>query len=204
MTLYKNLKNALKSSQNVRALKLKLTDKFLPQELQMFPELEELYIDLPELEELPSDLSGWQQLVALQITAPKLKGGLSSLFNLPKLQNLKVLNTNLEPLLLPLGNPIAPLIFLTLKNTKLQSLPEEFGNLNTLKEISLTQNLLSSLPQSFRRLTELKRLNMDQNVFKSFPESIAQMPNLHHLSIDNNLFDQEEKDRIQRVFHISL
>jgi hypothetical protein len=37
-----------------------------------------------------------------------------------------------------------------------------------------------------------------------FPDQIKKMSRLHHLSIDGNHFSEEEKERIQREFHLTI
>jgi len=74
--------------------------------------------------------------------------------------------------------------------------------LQALEELQLQGNDLKALPFSFKELKLLKRLNLDQNRFEKFPDQIRSMPKLGHLSIDGNDFSEEEKERIQREFHI--
>ncbi|MBY0515837.1 MAG: hypothetical protein K2P81_02935 [Bacteriovoracaceae bacterium] len=202
--VYKNLKKALLEREQVQILKITLQEKKLADELFCFPQLKELYLDAPNLESWPHDLSGWSQLKVLQLKAPHLKDSLTTLFELPNLENLKTNETPLEPLRLPLGGIRSPIRFLTLKEAGLKNLPEEFGEFKNLEDLSLAKNKLSSLPQSVKFLSQLKRFNLDQNEFKIFPDLLANLTNLKHLSIDNNQFSQEEKDRIQRVHHLTL
>lgn len=204
MALFKNLAGAQKQRTDVTALKLTLKDKTLPPELFDFPHLEELYLEAPALSELPATLAGWSALRVLQLRAPAFRGSLAELFRLPKLENLKVLETPLEPLLLSLGGARAPLRLMTLKACGLTALPLEFGELSTLSELHLPQNLLTDLPPSFVDLTRLKRLNLDSNQLAQFPRALEQMEALGHLSIDNNRFSQDEKDRIQRLFSLTV
>jgi Leucine-rich repeat (LRR) protein len=70
--------------------------------------------------------------------------------------------------------------------------------------MNLSGNQLSSLPFGFGQLKNLRRLNLDLNQFYKFPNLITSLPSLHHLSIDDNPFSDEEKARIQRVFHLHL
>jgi Leucine-rich repeat (LRR) protein len=202
--VYKNLKKALSEREQVLILKISLQEKNIPDELFCFPHLSELYLEANHLESWPKDLSGWSKLKVLQIRAPRLRDSLCTLFELPRLENLKTSETPLEPLRLPFGGIRSPIRYLTLKGAALKSLPEEFGEFKDLEELTLAQNKLSSFPQSVKFLSNLKRLNLDQNEFKIFPDILAQLAKLKHVSIDHNSFSQEEKDRIQRVYHLSL
>jgi leucine-rich repeat protein SHOC2 len=144
------------------------------------------------------------KLELMQLKAPKFKNSLSAIFNLPKLVNLKTLETPLYPLRLSLGHTVAPLRFVTLKEAKLKELPLEFGELKSLEELHLPNNLLTDLPASFKSLHNLKRLNLDHNKFERFPEVLAQLPRLKHLSLDYNGFSEQEIERIQRYHHITV
>jgi Leucine-rich repeat (LRR) protein len=202
MKLHKSLKEALKVRKEVRALKLNIKSANFPTELLNFPNLTELYLE-GNCTELPEDVSEWQDLKILSIKWPAFKGDISSLFKLPSLENLKIIETPLLTFLLPLGHAAAPLKSLTIKDCGLKSLPEEISMLTRLHEINFSGNNLKTLPISFIDLLFLKRLNLDHNQFENFPDKIKKMTALTHLSIDNNLFSAEEKARIQRVFHIS-
>ncbi len=201
--LFKNLKQALAEREQVTGLKLSLKEKKLPDELFVFPNLRELYLDASELTELPHELE-LPKLQLLQLKAPKFKNSLTAVFNLPSLENLKTLETPLYPLRLSLGHTLAPLRFVTLKDAKLKELPFEFGDLKTLEELHLPNNLFTDLPLSFKALQKLKRLNLDHNKFERFPEILTHLKGLKHLSLDSNPFPELEIERIQREHHITV
>ena len=201
MKLYKNLTSALKEREEVRAIKLTLKDKKFPRDLFDLPIVEEVYLD-GICEEFPDECKGWKNLKVLSIKFENFKGDLSSVFSLPALENLKIIETPIKVFLLPLGKINAPLKFLSIKGCGLEKLPEEISMAVNLEELHLPHNKLTELPFAFRELKKLKRLNLDSNTFEVFPPAIKAMPKLGHLSIDNNNFSDDEKDRIQREFHI--
>lgn len=201
MKLYKNIKSAAVQREDVRALKLNLTNETLPPELFHFPHLEELYLE-GNCKTIPQDLSPWNHLKVLSIKFSDFSGELSSLFNLPRLENLKIIETPFKQFLLPLGHSASPLKSLTIKNCGLIRLPEEISMLAHLTDLNLSGNQLNSLPTLFIDLINLKRLNLDHNHFQHFPDLVKKMKQLSHLSIDHNCFSEEEKERIQREFHI--
>jgi Leucine-rich repeat (LRR) protein len=198
--LYKNLATALKEADQVKAIKISLCGKF-PEELFLLTELEEAYLE-GSCDVLPMNFKGWSKLKILSVKWEGFTGDLSALFRLPTLQNLKIIETSIKTFLLPLGLIPAPLKHLTIKSCGLEKLPEEVSMLQSLEELQLQGNELNTLPFAFKELKQLKRLNLDQNRFQKFPDQIRSMPKLGHLSIDGNEFSEEEKERIQREFHI--
>ncbi len=201
MKYHKGLAGALKERHEVRALKLGLKGTTFPRELFDFPYLMELHLE-GQCRSWPDEVLPWPQLRTLSIKLPSLKGSITTVLRLPKLENLKVIDTPLGTFILPLGNVPSPLKSLTLKNCGLTELPEEISLLMHLLELNLSGNGLMELPVGFTDLRDLKRLNLDHNHFKQFPDLIKKMPALSHLSIDRNPFPEEEKERIQREFHV--
>lgn len=201
MKLYKSLSVAEKEREEVQALKISVKSNCFPDQILDFPNLTELYLE-GDCTSFPNIVPVWDKLRVLSVKWPKFTGDLSSLFKLPSLENLKVIETPLPTFRLPLGHAAAPLKSLTIKDCGLRELPEEFSMLWQLSELNLSGNHLSKLPVAFIDLTHLKRLNLDSNEFKVFPDDIKKMPALSHLSIDQNQFSEEEKERIQREFHI--
>lgn len=201
MKLYKSLNGALKERESVQALKINVKDKTFPSELLDFPHLTELYLE-GNCTDFPHEVSSWKELKILSIKWHLFQGDLSSVFNLESLQNLKIIDTPLHSLILPLGQITSPLRSLTIKGCQLIRLPEEIAMLSDLEEMNLSGNELTSLPVSLMDLKKLKRLNLDDNKFKEFPNHIKRLPALAHLSIDRNHFDEEELARIQRNYHI--
>lgn len=202
MKIYKNLKSALAERDKVEAIKLTLEGDF-PQELFYFNNIKELYLE-GSCAAFPKIGMNWLGLKLLSLKCHSFNGDISGIFYLPSLENLKIIETPLASFLLPLGFAPAPLQSLTIKSCGLKQLPEEISMLPRLKEINLSGNELISLPHSTVDLVNLQRLNLDSNKFQLFPDLIGKMKKLTHLSIDGNLFSQEEKDRIQRNFHLTV
>ena len=201
MTLYKSLATASQAREEVTALKINVKGEVFPSELLNFPNLEELYLE-GSCKEFPLTGAAWEKLRVLSIKWPSFTGDLSAVFRLPHLENLKIIETPLKTFLLPLGHAAAPLKSLTVKDCGLKFLPEEMEMLTHLTEANLSGNELTKLPYGFLILKQLKRLNLDNNQFVQFPDMIKTMTLLSHLSIDHNPFPEEEKERIQREFHI--
>jgi Leucine-rich repeat (LRR) protein len=203
MKLFKSISSAIKEREEVKALKISVKGEEFPEELLDFPNLRELYLE-GNCRKFPEHTPFWQNLQILTIKWPLFKGDLSTLFRLPQLENLKIIETPLKAMTLPLGHAPSPIKSLTIKDCALNSLPEEVSMLWQIQEMNCSGNELSSLPYSFIDLRNLRRLNLDRNQFSKFPDLIKRMSNLTHLSIDQNPFPEEEKERIQREFHIWL
>jgi len=178
--MFKNFKSALKNPKLVHSMKLESKELLFPDEMQTLIYLQELHIKSEKVENYVV------------------------VFKLPLLKICKFIQTPLNNLSLPLGHISSPLKFLTLKDCKLSTLPEEIGMFSELEELNLSGNTLSELPYSMRDLKNLRRLNLDSNNFVNFPDLIKNLPRLHHLSIDNNNFSDEEKARVQREFNLTI
>jgi len=202
MKLYKNLSLALKEKDEVFAIKLSLKGTF-PKDLYHLPYLKEVYLE-GSCKEFYFEKHHWLKLKTLSIKWEDFSGDLSELFTLPGLENLKIIDTPLKKIILPLGTIPASLKFLTIKNCGLETLPEEISMLGGLKELFLPGNKLSELPYSFCELANLKRLNIDSNQFFTFPNVIKKMPHLKSVSADHNLFNEIEKARIEREFNLTV
>jgi Leucine-rich repeat (LRR) protein len=203
MKIYKNLNSAHKAREEVTILKISLADDILPNEIFDFPNLEEIYLE-GSCKNFPDRITGWKKVKTISIKWNHFSGDLSEILSLENLENLKIIETPIKMFLLPLGLIKAPLKSLTIKSCGLEKLPEEISMCSRLQELSLPGNKISSLPYSFTDLKELRRLNLDANQFKLFPDQIKKMSRLHHLSIDGNQFSEEEKERIQREFHLTI
>jgi Leucine-rich repeat (LRR) protein len=201
MKLYKSLAEATKENKKVQALKVGVKGEEFPQEILNFSHLEELYLE-GSCRVFPSVTPEWSALRVLSIKWPCFRGDLSGIFRLPRLENLKIIETPLKSFVLPLGHVPSPLRSLTIKDCGLKDLPPDFPMLGTLNELNLSGNNLTALPETFAELKNMKRLNLDHNQFRILPDIIQKMNSLRHLSIDQNLFSEDEKARIQRLFHI--
>ncbi len=75
---------------------------------------------------------------------------------------------------------------ITLKNNRLQSLPEVFANLKNIKTLMLAENWFTSLPSWFGELNQLKELNLNGNAFRDFPKEVRSLEQLDSLQISDN------------------
>ncbi len=133
----------------------------LPTQLFDFPNLKKLNIANNTINELPPDIDRLANLEVLVLsgnTIRELPEGLTRM-------NLRVLD---------------------LSNTRVETLPETFGDLTTLEELSLAK-CPASLPKSFRDLSNLKSLDLSSPVggTQDIPEEVFSLTNLRQLSLDH-------------------
>ncbi|XP_058185054.1 disease resistance protein RPV1-like [Rhododendron vialii] len=78
------------------------------------------------------------------------------------------------------------LMELNLKDCHLSYIPEEIGNLISLRTLDLTQNNLCTLPESICNLTCLKRLRLEDNNMSHLPSGIGGLTSLEILNLARN------------------
>ena len=70
-----------------------------------------------------------------------------------------------------------------IRYNKLARLPEEIGNLQQLRILTLGSNRLASLPASFGHLSKLEQLDLQNNPLGTLPEPVYQLRNLQYLKL---------------------
>ena len=75
---------------------------------------------------------------------------------------------------------------LQLKDNEISILPENIGNLKNLERFIMESNLLTFLPENFGNITKLKILRLNDNKLMSIPESIGNLVELEELWLQNN------------------
>ncbi len=76
--------------------------------------------------------------------------------------------------------------FIDLKDSQLQELPDNIGNLQSLIQIRLNQNQLENLPRTFGDLKKLRVVDLEQNNFRKFPACLTKLQNLEELNLNKN------------------
>ena len=206
--------------------------KTLPDEFANLQSLEKLVLssfDLThnnEFQEFPKALCGLKNLKELDLSSCDLKSLPDEFANL---QNLERLDLGLSIFYTSFPNrfqefPKSINILARLKNLKtlslmscgLNSLPNEFANLQSLESLDLSQNEfqefpkalcelknlkglvlswcgLKSLPDEFANLQSLEKLNLARNKFQEFPEIINKLKNLKEY-YTNDIDDDDDDD----------
>ncbi len=201
MGLYKNLKDALLVPNDVTTLKLKITKGKIPEELFCFSYLEELFLEGSGKLASPAHFEGFENLRRITLKGFDLSEIIQRLWEIPELENIKIIDGKLTRLLLPLANYPA-LKFLTIKNTELEEIPMEISQLVNLQELTIIESPINKLPVGILDLKDLKRLNLDNNQLSTLPDWLKKHSSLKALSLDNNPLSEDEKDRLQREFNL--
>lgn len=128
---------------------------------------------------------------------PRTYGVCLRIFN-GKILQMSISDTNLENLPEDFGN-LKDLNFISIIKNQLTSLPESIGELNNLKELMLSGNNLTSLPESFVNLISLQKLDLSNNQFKEIPTQLWALKKLTQLDLNGNPLSSEENTIIQKV-----
>lgn len=177
-----------------------------------------------KLKEIPSEINLLQQLESLSIYRNKsIKKYPAELADLPNLKHISLRFNNLkqipvvfkelqqlETLVLSNNRFLASTKWEYLSQMKalkvldlscsLQNwsiLPQEIGNLHSLKELNISGNKLKALPDNFKNLKQLEKLHCELNDFESFPSVIVQLPLLKELQISAKALKELPKEVLQ-------
>lgn len=196
MGMYKSLKKALETPEDVTTLKLALKNDTLPLELFSFKNLETLYLQAPELKALPSEFFNLVKLKTLYVSSPKLSIIPEAVLLLPELRNLSFTGCQVREFKLSIGKNIF-IESLQLNKNNLDALPLNLEHIESLKVLNLADNNLSEFKLNLANLTHLKVLNLDRNGLQTIPtEVIIKMQSLNTISLDGNKFSEDEKAKI--------
>lgn len=178
----------LKLNKNKSTLPIeKITDDLTHLEIQAQALTSLPKLDLPHLKSFSIHLSSLIELP-------------SWIFQLPKLEVLKIKNSPLKSLP-EFGDNLAIRI-LQLSGLEIDEIPESIGKLKKLDTVDFSANQLSDLPDSMHDLKSVHRINLDKNQFQILPLWLDQLPALNHLSLDGNPLTEQEKNRLFKKFGI--
>jgi Leucine rich repeat len=78
---------------------------------------------------------------------------------------------------------------LSLSGNKLKSIPEEIGQITTLRNLYLSRNQLTLLPETLVKLSQLTDLDVSQNKFQTIPNVMCSLQSLVLLDLSHNLIN---------------
>ncbi len=162
-----------------RVLQLRLEDENLqrlPHQLEDFVNLQRLDVRGNPIKTIPKYLASLQELDISSSSITNLPHGFEQLTSLKKLYIDHNALNSFPRILLHL-----PLEDLFLGHTGISELPEDIGQMTTLKSLSLWDNNMTELPTSIGNLQQLEMLSLSDNGIGELPESFAQLQNLKSL-----------------------
>ena len=78
------------------------------------------------------------------------------------------------------------LLEVSLAGNRIEELPDDIDELNTLHSIDLSRNELTTLPSSIGNLSYLREINLSDNHLTAIPQEFGKLRNLRHLNISVN------------------
>jgi hypothetical protein len=156
----------------------------LPASLAKAENLAILYAAFNEIASIPKDLFRHDGIVNLDLSTNRITW--LPEVHLTTLVFLSLVNNSLSTLPESLFNR-AYINRLVVDGNRLKSLPSNVGNLGkTLIIFGASRNNLTSLPLSFQRLEELEVLDLRNNSLTHLPEWFDELTSLEHLTVRGN------------------
>ena len=167
---FKNLDNALKSSEYCQVLVLqrkKLTE--IPPEVFKLDSLEELILDGNSIASLPPEIGQLTRLRKLSVKHNKLDSLPKEIGNLKNLEELYLEFNYLKFLPDEICN-LTGLQYFYIGKNQLEELPLQLGNLYNLRELYLVgSGALLEIPYSITNMRKLELLKIDKNILLPIP-----------------------------------
>lgn len=205
-----NLAEALKNPtfyKSARFTNAGLTE--FPEQIFLFPNIEELDMSGNSLTALPARLTELKQLKELHVNKNKLTSLGSEITMCSKLEVLQIQNNPLESISKEIGkmaslreitigeiakNCVIPLELWSLTNlTKIKitnayltEIPAAVSGLKQLNELCLANNAISEVPEGLYSLTKITYINFGYNKINSISPSIKALENLDYLGVYYN------------------
>ena len=180
----------------------------LPESFGNLSSLRKLFLKNNNLINLPNTFGNLKSLKEIDFDGNDLIKLPESFGNLSSLEALQIGNLKMKVTSIKIDSEISKVfpgqgrfendVKVDLRPNTLQSLPESFGNLKSLKALYLRGNQLKALPDSFRNLEKLEMLDISHNEFRTLPLSLGVLENLMKLQVDNNPFEGDSKKFFER------
>ncbi|SNR14349.1 leucine-rich repeat domain-containing protein [Tenacibaculum jejuense] len=170
---------------------------FIPSEIKNLTELVELNLGRfngrGNLTELMPEIGELSKLTRLDLRGNNISSLPTEIGNLSSLTYLDLSNNSLSSLPVGIGNfTVLEELLITEQNDlstrekTLVSLPNEIGNILSLKKLDLRINKINSLPVSIGNLANLEELYVQNNELIELPTTINNLLNLKNLRVEFN------------------
>lgn len=201
-----------------RSSKLKKLDlwnnnlRFIPSSLGNIITLEYLNIGNNPLDELPDSIGRLFNLKFLSLEKVPIEKLPESFIKLKSLKEVILSQTKLTTFPKRFGN-LRSLKKLTIKDknwkgnlTFIKSLPNSFGELESLEELFIQGGKLTELPASFGNLQKLKKLDLRGNKLNYLPSSFGNLKSLEWLDLSQNNIKKLPRtfNRLKKLKYLSL
>ena len=149
ISIYHNLKEALKHKEDVEGLVLKKGKlKEIPMDkLVLFPNLQYLDLSKNKIDSIPKSIDKLDRLVVLDLSVNKIVRPPEELYNLTQLQCLKLGRNRIDYVSFNIQN-LQELIYLDLWSNEFIHLPEEIKNLKELRKMDVRMVSISDKEQA--------------------------------------------------------
>ncbi|VXB70982.1 T9SS type A sorting domain-containing protein [Maribacter litoralis] len=186
----------------------------IPPEIQLLTELVKIELDRSLIYgQLPNKISGistefWNltKLEEVNISNTELEGTLPpDIGQLISLKSLLLYNNNLTGNIPPEIGNLAKLEILGLgSNNFTGNIPSQLGQSNSLKSLVLSYNILEgNIPSSLSQISSLELLILDNNELTgTIPAELGQFTNLYRLSLDSNNLEGNIPNELSQLNNI--
>jgi hypothetical protein len=157
----------------------------VPEEiLEHAPTVEILDLSRNALDSLPEWLPQLRSLKVLFLSGNRFREVPSVIGRCHSLRMLGMRGCQIEQI--PEDALPSSLVWLTLTDNHLRSLPRNIGSAHRLRKLLLAGNHLAELPDSFRALRSLELLRLSANQFEELPAWLFELPELAWLAVAGN------------------
>lgn len=153
------------------------TLKHLPNEISNLTNLQTILLFGNELESLPTSIGQLEKLKVLDVSRNKLKSIPDEISGLANLASINLSSNCLESF--PSLSKCSKLGVLDLSHNRIQDFPNVcVESLSNLSEINFKGNEITSIPNEIGQLVSLKHLNLASNKIQTVPKVLASISKL--------------------------
>lgn len=175
----------LPMAQSIKVLSLGNKDIADITGIDVFTNLESLYLSTNNLTSVPDSIGTLTKLKVLNLYNNKLSAVPASITNLINLTDLNIERNSITSIPVDIGN-LTKLIKFNASRNKITVIPSSLTNLTNLTELILYQNNITVIPDSIGNLTKLIKFSINTNKINSIPNSFGNLINLTDIDFSYN------------------
>ncbi len=182
-----NLPEALKNPtlyKSARFSNSELTD--FPEQIFLFPNLEELDISGNAIKVLPARLSELKNLKELHVNRNRLRSLGAEITSCSKLEVMQIQDNPLESISKEIGKMTALRELTIGEISRNCPIPLELWNLTNLTKLKITNAYLTEIPPSVSKLKQLDDLCLANNLITEIPEELYTLKNITYINLGYN------------------